>query len=153
MDKDNLEHLLTMDMEIEIRSVQEIRGLSKLDGYDFDDRYGATPDGTIYRIRKRMGNVFEVVKMRPYITKDKYLEYVLVNRKGKKTHIQGQRIIAGLYLVPDPNKKFVNHKDLNRSNNNVHNLEWVTHSENIKHSWAMNLNRKPRTKKIIIKRK
>lgn len=150
MDKENLEHLLTMDMEVEIKNVAEIRGLSNLPGYEFDDRYVATPNGEVYRVRKKIGKIYEVVRMKPFLTKDGYVEYVLVNRRGRKQHIQGHRIVAGLYLVPIEGKTYVNHKDLNRANNNVHNLEWVSHSENIKHSWSNNLHRKPRT--IIIRK-
>lgn len=39
-------------------------------------------------------------------------------------------------FVPNPlNKPFVNHIDSNRANNHYTNLEWVTHSENMKHGY------------------
>lgn len=42
-------------------------------------------------------------------------------------------------FIPNPeNKPFVNHKDRNRKNNNVNNLEWVTPSENTAHYHADN---------------
>ena len=43
-------------------------------------------------------------------------------------------------FISNPNNKLeVNHKDGNKENNNVCNLEWNTHSENIKHSFLIGL--------------
>lgn len=69
--------------------------------------------------------------------------YMLVglnkNSKGYKKHVH--RLVAEAFIPNPYNKPQVNHKDLNKKNNTLNNLEWVSSSENIKHSYK-NGNRK-----------
>lgn len=61
------------------------------------------------------------------------------NNKGKNLSVH--RLVA-IHFIPNPyNKKEVNHIDGNKSNNNIHNLEWVTPSKNVRHSYDMGLAR------------
>jgi hypothetical protein len=49
------------------------------------------------------------------------------------------RIVAGVF-IPNPDKlPVVNHKDGNKLNNSVDNLEWVTHSDNTQHAYDTGL--------------
>lgn len=53
------------------------------------------------------------------------------------------QLVAEAFIPNPENKPFVNHIDLNKLNNHVSNLEWVTHSENMKHAYAHGVNREP----------
>ena len=49
------------------------------------------------------------------------------------------RLVAMMFIPQEIGKIFVNHKDGNKHNNSVDNLEWVTRSENEKHAWVTGL--------------
>ena len=54
---------------------------------------------------------------------------------GKRHIYRVHRMVALTFLnCNDSNKIEVNHKDGNKSNNNVENLEWVSNAENISHA-------------------
>lgn len=57
------------------------------------------------------------------------------SRTRRSVHI----LVAEAFLGTRPAKKEVNHRDGNRFNNHVNNLEWVSHSENMQHAAALGL--------------
>lgn len=66
--------------------------------------------------------------------------YLIVRIAGKNRYVH--RIVAESFLQRGNGKNTVNHKDYNKNNNNVNNLEWVTQKENVNYS-AENM-RKPK---------
>jgi len=59
---------------------------------------------------------------------------------GKSRSIKLHRIVAWMFVPGyDELHNEVNHKDGNKLNNHVNNLEWTTHLENIRHAYRNNL--------------
>jgi hypothetical protein len=59
--------------------------------------------------------------------------YLSVN--SKKTTISVHRLVALTFLENPLKKETVNHKDLDKENNNIENLEWMTNKENMQHAF------------------
>ena len=57
-------------------------------------------------------------------------------KNGKVTTTLVHRLVAETFIPNPDGLRFVNHKDSNRTNNAVSNLEWVTSSENRMHGIA-----------------
>jgi hypothetical protein len=60
---------------------------------------------------------------------------------NKTTTAFAHRLVATTFVVCPDETYVVNHKDGNKKNNNVENLEWVSLSENGKHAFRLGLNK------------
>lgn len=93
------------------------------------ESYLITSDGKV--INKYSGKI-----LKPKI--DKYGYYsVCLFYNGKRYYKTIHRLVAENFLPRVDGKEVVNHKDLNKLNNNVENLEWCTIKENTQH-WYTN---------------
>ena len=66
---------------------------------------------------------------------DDYLHVGLYCDNGKRVNVYVHVLVAETFLKCDVDDLEVDHLDTNRHNNRVTNLEWVTHSENIKRAF------------------
>jgi hypothetical protein len=93
----------------------------------------------LYEVTK-CGMVFSRVKnkiIKGVIDPDGY-RIVSILEKGKMVKRRVHRLVA-VTFIPNPyNKPQVNHKDFNRLNNHVDNLEWATSKEDAEHKVAAN---------------
>ena len=64
---------------------------------------------------------------------------ILLSENGKTRNYLAHRLIAQTFIPNPDNLPFVNHKDGNKLNNAVSNLEWCTRSENAIHSFRTGL--------------
>lgn len=77
-----------------------------------------------------------IAKVLPPYKVGKYAEYdaVWLNK-----NVSVHRLVAETFIPNPDNKPQINHKNGNKSNNEVENLEWCTNSENTKHAWDSGL--------------
>jgi len=109
----------------------------------FDGKYLVNCDGDVKRAVQSKFHKSDNIK--PFINKYGYVEYQLSDKNNKRRHIQAHRIVAIMFMDNPLNKKYVNHLDGNKLNNNISNLEWCTASENELHSYRVlgKINSKP----------
>lgn len=116
----------------------------------YNNKYYITKEGKIFIANYRNTNKPKEMKQRiiagyysvglesPNSTKDNRIQ------KIHKIH----RLLAE-YYIPNPlNKPCVNHKDGDKLNNNISNLEWCSIKENIIHAYKNKLNRNWWTKEL-----
>lgn len=63
-----------------------------------------------------------------------YLKVSLI-ANGKSKNVMIHRMVAVTFIPNPEHKEQVNHKDGDKTNNRVDNLEWVTRSENMQHAY------------------
>ena len=107
----------------------------KIDGFP---RYSVSIDGQVrndktWRILKPSGK--------------RYLR-VSLTENGVTRSFQVHRLVATAFIPNPENKAEVNHKDGNRFNNDVSNLEWASKSENMLHK-CYTLDREPQMKAVL----
>lgn len=91
---------------------------------DFEPAYEVSDDGRVRNIETK---------------KEKSLRrnhggYLRVTLYPSGTTYTIHRLVARVFLPPDPDRYHVNHKDGNKTNNNLTNLEWCTSGENFHHA-------------------
>lgn len=79
-----------------------------------------------------------------------YLTYTM-SINGFAVRKSAHRIVAESFIPNPENKPHVNHLNSNRTDNRVENLEWCTHSENVKHSYKIGVSTQVGTKNSCCK--
>lgn len=124
------------------RSAIHFANYKPIDGYD--GKYILSPNGDIVRLPYSSNNKYtqwrnnKIFHVKSRTDRNGYIT-VRLNINGIEKVKQLHRLVAETFLPKIDGKDFVNHKDGNKSNNDVSNLEWCTKSENTYHAYKTGL--------------
>jgi len=100
----------------------------KIKGFKY---YEVSNLGNVRSIKRKYNP--KTKKLKTFINKGGYL-FCYPYSKGVKHTLLVHRVVS-IAFIPNPkNKPCVNHKDGNKQNNRLNNLEWCTYKENNKHA-------------------
>ena len=103
----------------------------------YEGKYQVSNLGRIKSLQRWSGTQFynreQILKT--YTNKRNGYVYVYLMKNNKGKNIRVHKLVAQAFLINDNNYTDINHKDCNRTNNCVDNLEYCTRSYNIKYSF------------------
>lgn len=102
---------------------------------------------TIYRRYRK-----EII-LKPFCSTNSPYPFVLLRNNNKTNNIRIHRLVAKAFIPRVENKFYINHKDGDKTNNRVENLEWCTQKENVQHSWKTGLSKFKHNKQYYIDKK
>lgn len=108
---------------------------------DFEGLYEVSNKGRVKALTKKVGNHLrknEEWELSIRKDSDGY-SIITMFKDQKRADRKVHRLVAIAFLINPENKPQVNHKDGNKDNNCVSNLEWNTAKENVIHSYSNNL--------------
>ncbi len=97
----------------------------------YEEIYQVSNLGNVMSLKYNGGNKKQLLKQGK--TKTGYY-FVCLCKNGNVKLYRVHRLVAETFIPKILNKEWINHKDGNKLNNNVNNLEWCTPSENNIHA-------------------
>lgn len=101
----------------------------------YEELYSISNDGLVTSNHKRNKGML----IQPRVDRGGYLSLRL-HREGKTQTLYLHRLLAQAFIPNPQNKKYVNHRNGNKLDNSLKNLEFVHHKENVLHAFKHGLN-------------
>ena len=101
----------------------------------YEGLYGITTEGDVWSYRRKKF-------LKPGVNNDGYL-YINLSKNGKYKSYTIHRLVAEAYIPNPENLPEINHKDENKTNNCLQNLEWCDHKYNINYGTRNEKLKKP----------
>lgn len=105
--------------------------VSNLGNIKSKDRYTKAKDNEIIHRKEFL--------IKGYINKKGYRQVTLYDINGKPKTMRVHKLVALSFIENKDNLPQINHKDGNKLNNTVSNLEWISNYDNIQHAIKNNL--------------
>lgn len=117
----------------------------------FENLYQVSDSGRVKSLGNKSNHKKDII-MKQTLNYKGYLQLCL-RKNNKGYHFMVHRLVAQAFIPNPDDLPQVNHKDGNKQNNKVENLEWCTNSYNQLHANKMGLNkhRIERTKEVCNK--
>ena len=118
---------------MKVKQINKIKGLEHI-----NDGYYVSYDGRVFSLRDKHGNVnmSNRHELKQYEKTGGYLNVALTTKHNKTNYLRVNRLVALAFVKGrTPKRKYVNHKDEDRKNNNADNLNWVNPREN--NNWSL----------------
>lgn len=114
--------------------LSEFKQVKSPDGKTYENYY-INREGVIINCNRKTMRV-----QKPKVSSWGYYATGLRDRNGNRLHYEVHKLVAKTFIPNSkPTRKQVNHKDGNKLNNHVDNLEWCTQSENTQHAYDTEL--------------
>lgn len=113
-----------------------MKQINKIKGYEeIKEFYYVNEKGQVFSFGNFGGKLSKTPReLKQYEKTGGYMNVALCSNNKKTRYIRVNRLVASAFIDNPKNKGFVHHKDENKKNNNVNNLEWVTPRENNNYS-------------------
>lgn len=105
----------------------------------YEGLYQVSNTGKVRSLNYKRQNKTKILKS--FKTYRGYYRVSLIKDKKKKD-VFIHRLVAKAFLAGMPEKTYINHKNGNKADNRLTNLEWCTQSENINHAYDTGLKKK-----------